>query len=629
MSKVIIIMGVSGSGKSTVGKILAKELGRQFFDADDYHPKNNLQKMSRGEPLTDEDRLPWLTELSKLINDWQEGEGVVLACSALKESYRSTLAQSGAEIDWVYLKGEFETINTRIKSREGHFMSSNMLQSQFDVLEEPTYGIQINVDNEVSRIVSSILSQINPEINKSDIGVIGLGVMGKSLSINIASHDYALSVYNRVAVNEEHTVSEFLEENDRVDSLQGFTELAAFVNSLDKPRKIVLMISAGSAIDSIIEELVPLIDEGDIIIDGGNSFYLDTENRSNYLIKKGIHFVGTGISGGEEGARNGPSIMPGGLPESYQAYGDILEAIAAKDQDGLPCCTYIGPGGSGHFVKMVHNGIEYAEMQLLAELFAIMSKDLSKEEIAAAFRQWNTTGQSSYLLEISSIIVNYKEGDEYLLDLIQDKADNKGTGSWSGKVAMDLGIPSTMINSAVFARYVSSFKNQRKKLSDNLIDDDDRTFSPLNLEVLAQAYEAARSINFHQGFVLLDEASQQYDWNLNLSEIARIWTNGCILKSQLMHRCVEFYRVQPQLIEVPEVFKQIEKSEPSLIQLLRASMDRRVATPCFSSAYNYWLAITSDKLPANLIQAQRDYFGAHTYQRTDRPEGQFFHTNWQ
>jgi 6-phosphogluconate dehydrogenase len=629
MSRVIIIMGVSGSGKSTVGKLLAKELDLQFFDADDFHPKTNVDKMSRGKPLTDEDRLPWLSELSGFINEWQDGEGAVLACSALKESYRTILAQSGADIDWVYLKGDFETINTRIKSREGHFMSSNMLQSQFGVLEEPTYGIQVNVDNEVSRIVSSILSQISPEMNKSDIGLIGLGVMGKSLSINIASHNYAQSVYNRIAPNEEHTVWEFLSENDKIDSLQGFTDLAAFVISLAKPSKIVLMISAGSAIDSIIEELLPLIDEGDIIIDGGNSFYIDTEKRQNNLIKEGIHFVGAGISGGEEGARNGPSIMPGGLAKSYEAYGNILEAIAAKDQDGLPCCAYIGPGGSGHFVKMVHNGIEYAEMQLLAELYAIMSKELSKDEIAAAFTQWNTTGLNSYLLEISSIIVNYKEGDEYLLDLIQDKADNKGTGSWSGKAAMILGIPATMIDSAVLARYISSFKNQRKKLSDNLMEEEDRTFSPLNLEVLAQAYEAARSINYHQGFALLDQASRQYDWNLNLSEIARIWTNGCILKSALMQQCVTYYKTQHQLIEVPEVFKQLNKSEEAMVELLQASMERRVAAPSFSSAYNYWLAITTDKLPANLIQAQRDYFGAHTYQRTDRPEGQYFHTVWQ
>jgi 6-phosphogluconate dehydrogenase len=622
-------MGVSGCGKSTIGKLLAKELGSQFFDADDFHPKSNVDKMSRGEPLTDEDRLPWLSKLGDLINDWQNGAGAILACSALKESYRAILAPSGTEIDWVYLKGDFETINKRMESRKGHFMDSEMLQSQFDVLEEPDYGIHVSIDSAPSKIVTSILSQIIPEMNKSEIGVIGLGVMGKSLSLNIASHKYALSVYNRTKPSEEHVISKFMSENDKVDRLQGFTDLTAFVNSLAKPRKIVLMISAGRAIDLIIEQLLPLIEKGDIIIDGGNSYYLDTEKRSDYLKDKGIYFVGAGISGGEEGARKGPSIMPGGTAESYSAYGAILEAIAAKDENGLPCCAYIGPGGSGHFVKMVHNGIEYAEMQLLAELFAIMSKDLSKEEIADLLAHWNTTDESSYLLEISSKIVNYKEGDRYLLDLIQDKAGNKGTGSWSGEVAMELGIPATMMTSAVFARYISSLKDQRMKLSDSLIVSEERILSPLDLDELAQAYKAARIINYHQGFTLLEEASRQYNWNLNLSEIARIWTNGCILKSALMQRCVTYFKTSSQLIEVPEVFKQLGKSEHAMLKLLQGSMARRVASPCFSNAYNYWLAITSDKLPANLIQAQRDYFGAHTYQRTDRADDQYFHTNWE
>ena len=250
-------------------------------------------------------------------------------------------------------------------------------------------------------------------------------------------------------------------------------------------------------------------------------------------------------------------------------------------------------------------------------------------EIAEIFGQWNTTDLSSYLLEISSKIVNFKADDNYLLDLILDKAGNKGTGSWGSKAAMDLGIPATMMNSAVFARYISSFKDQRMKLSGNLKGTNGRSSAPLNIDELAQAYRAARIINYHQGFTLLHEASKEYNWDLNLPEIARIWTNGCILKSDLMHRCVEHFTSSPQLIEVPEIFEYLEANELAMEQLLQNTMERRVAVPCFSSAYQYWIAITSDRLPANLIQAQRDFFGAHTYQRTDRPTDQFFHTNWQ
>jgi len=466
-------------------------------------------------------------------------------------------------------------------------------------------------------------------MKKSEVGVIGLGVMGKALSINIASNHFSLSVYNRIAPNEEKVISEFLTENKSFEQIQGFTELAAFINSLSKPRKIILMINAGSALDLIIAQLLPLISEGDIIIDGGNSFYLDTEKRTNYLLTKGIHFVGSGISGGEEGARKGPSIMPGGTAESYKVYGYIFEAIAAKDRNGLSCCTYIGAGGSGHFVKMVHNGIEYAEMQLLAELYAILSLEFSKEEIAVLFAKWNTTNLSSYLLEISSKIVNYKEGENYLLDFIEDKAGNKGTGSWSSKEALGMGFPSTMINDAVFARYISSFKTQRVQLSNKLKFSNSTSVTNLNLDVLEQSYKAARIINLHQGFALLHEASLQNKWHLNLSEIARIWTNGCILKSELMYQCVSYFKHSPQLLEVPKIFKFIEQSELSMSQLVQTSMNRRIATPCFSSAYQFWVSITTERLPANMIQAQRDFFGAHTYQRTDSPKDQFFHTIWE
>jgi len=301
-------------------------------------------------------------------------------------------------------------------------------------------------------------------MHKTAIGLIGLGVMGKSISLNIAENGFPISVYNRVEAGESHIVADFLNENKSFQNIQGFTNLQTFVASIEQPRKILVMIKAGTAIDSVLEQLMPILDKGDIVIDGGNSHYKDTIKRAKLLASKQLHFVGCGISGGEVGARKGPSIMPDGNLETYKHIAPILEKIAAKDTNGKPCCVPIGNNGAGHFVKMIHNGIEYAEMQLLAELYALLSKTHSNEEIAALFSEWNTRSEASYLLEITIAILRKKEGDLYLIDQILDKAKSKGTGSWSSKTALDLGIPTTMISSAVFARYISSFKEKRTAL---------------------------------------------------------------------------------------------------------------------------------------------------------------------
>ena len=464
-------------------------------------------------------------------------------------------------------------------------------------------------------------------IKKSLFGVFGLGVMGKSISLNIAEKGFSLSVYNRSEEGETNVVKNFLNTNRSFNNLKGFSDISDFIDSLEKPRKILLMIKAGATVDLVLEKLLPFLSEDDIIIDGGNSHYLHTKRRFDLLKNNGINFIGAGISGGEEGARKGPSIMPGGTKESYDAVANILESISAKDIHGEACCNYIGPDGSGHFIKMVHNGIEYVEMQLLAELFALMSKFMDYDEIANVFEQWNKGDLSSYLLDITIQILRKKEADRHLLRLILDKAGNKGTGSWSSKSAFDLGIPNTMMSSAVFARYISSFKDSRIELS-KIKKLDNTSIENLDLDVLKNAYQFARIINHHQGFELMKKASDRYNWNLSFSEIARIWTNGCIIKSDLMSTLMSVFEDNAKILKVKSIQEMLISNEKYISQILRYGIDLRVSLHSFGAAYNYWVDMTTENLPANLIQAQRDFFGSHTYQRTDSNSDNFYHTNW-
>lgn len=621
ISMIYIIMGVSGSGKTTIGKALAKATRLPFYDADDFHPTANIEKMSNGQPLNDNDRQPWLTRLAAELYNWEQTEGAILACSALKENYRQILRSKVKNITWIYLSGSFDLIYNRIQQRKGHYMKKEMLQSQFDALEVPDYGLKINISKSVGKIIHDILE------SKSDFGVIGLGVMGSNLSLNIADKGFKLSVYNRSEGNEKEVVSQFLSKNSNYKNIQGFTHLATFVESLQTPRRLLLMVKAGEVIDLVLKQLTPLLYPNDIVIDGGNSHYLDTKRRAEQLAKVNINFIGTGISGGEKGARFGASIMPGGTPESYQKVADILESIAAKDKNGQPCCAFIGKDGAGHFIKMIHNGIEYAEMQLLAECYALLKSNYSYDEIYAIFKSWDETDLSSFLLEITANIFQKKEGHQYLLDLILDKAGNKGTGSWSSQAAMQVGFPATMINDAVYARYISSFKEQRQFLENQLIINK-KTYSKIGILSLKKAYQFARIINHIQGFALIQQAADEYDWNLNFSEISRIWTNGCIIRSALMEQLVDYFKTTSNLMEHPIIWKQLNESATSTQEILTLGLQNQIATPVFSSAYQYWLGMTTGTLSANLIQAQRDYFGAHTYQRTDKDWSKSFHTKW-
>lgn len=463
-------------------------------------------------------------------------------------------------------------------------------------------------------------------MNKKAFGIIGLGVMGKSLALNILDHMFSLSVYNRTGENEENVISDFIAENT-TKNVVGFTKLPEFVASLSQPRKILIMVKAGEVVDAVINQLLPLLSENDSIIDGGNSHFKDTFRRLEFVKKQGIHFFGLGISGGEEGARKGPSLMPGGTKENYNEISEVLEAIAAKDVHGKPCCSYIGPEGAGHFVKMIHNGMEYADMQLLAEMYGLLSVTLSNEEIAAIFEEWDRGILSSYLLGITAKILKTKEQQTYVLDTILDRAGNKGTGSWSSAIALELGIPTSIKTAAVFARYTSSFKEQRTLLSTR-VKNKNRACKPVDIEGLKEAYDFARTLNLQQGLQLLQQASNKYNWELNLSEICRVWTNGCIIKSAKIVRYVAKLKTITNLFEDSEVIAALEKQELSVQKIIEYGLVQRVQVPCFYESYNYWLAMTTAKSTANLIQAQRDYFGAHGFQRVDSTSEESFHFNW-
>lgn len=464
---------------------------------------------------------------------------------------------------------------------------------------------------------------------KKQLGLIGLGVMGKSLARNFARNGIKMGLYNRfVAGSEEQVAEKAIANHQELAGASGFEDLGAFVKDLESPRKIFLMVPAGTATDMIIEELIPLLSAEDLIIDGGNAHYKQTEKRSQLLASHGIHFLGTGVSGGEAGALNGPSIMPGGSTEAYEMAKSFLEAIAAVDKNDKACCGYIGKGGAGHFVKMVHNGIEYAEMQFIAELYGIMrfAWGYSPEKIANVFESWLSTPVTGYLLEIAVDILRKKEGEVPMIDLILDKAGNKGTGSWTTIAACELGVPVPTLSAALFARYQSAFKRDRTEASNHYPQQITNTEN--NEQQLLKAYETARIINHHQGFHLINVASETYDWGISLSEVSRIWTDGCILRSALAEEAVPLLLETSNLLLHPEIIKRTIDGLSALRKMVAESSLSGSAIPCLSSALSYMEIFSKDQSTANMIQALRDYFGAHRFQRKDDPEGPFHHIKW-
>lgn len=618
-------MGVSGAGKSSVGLALSKSLKLPFYDGDDYHPQANIDKMRQGIPLEDSDRWAWLENLNLLAKGVLEKEGAVMVCSALKEAYRQRLSKDfTAACEWIYLKGSYELILKRVQSRAGHFMPPELLQSQFNTLEAPKNAIEIDVSTSITEIIEKLEMTFS---KKKEFGLFGLGVMGKSLARNMAKKGFKIALFNRHLVGvEEGVAANFKNHFPELKEVAAFDEIAAFVNELEIPRKIMLMVNAGPIVDHVIEDLLPFLVKGDILIDGGNSNYKDSKRRLDYLNTKQIQFIGAGVSGGEEGALTGPSIMPGGSKEAYTAIQPYLEAIAAKGENGKPCCSYIGEEGSGHFVKMVHNGIEYVEMELLAEMYAILTA-LGKNptEIASIFESWKSDS-NSYLLEITINILRKKEGDTPLVEKILDVAANKGTGNWTTIATAELGVPSTLIANALFARFTSSFKTQRQKVA--AIFEHSAPVQTMEEGDLLKAYHFARIINHYQGFQLISEAAKTYQWNIQLSELARVWTNGCIIKSDLMKKLVPLLKESNDLLDAPAIQNELLLLKPFANKVVAQCILSEIPTSSLSESVNFLNQLKTDRSAANIIQAQRDYFGAHTYKRINDPLQKNHHTIW-
>ena len=464
----------------------------------------------------------------------------------------------------------------------------------------------------------------------ADIAVVGLAVMGQNLILNMNDHGFVVCAFNRTV----EKVDRFLANEAKGTQIVGARSLQEMVDSLKRPRRIMLMVQAGRAVDDFIESLVPLLQPGDIIIDGGNSAYRDSQRRHTYLKEKGLLFIGTGVSGGEEGARFGPSIMPGGAPEAWPHVKAIFQSISAK-VDGEPCCDWVGEDGAGHFVKMVHNGIEYGDMQLICEAYDLMVNALGMEqgEIAQVFDQWNKTELDSFLIEITANILKYKENGEYLLPKIKDNAGQKGTGKWTAIESLDYGMPVTLIGESVFARCLSSLFDERAKASHVLKGPANTTFSGDKaqfVEAIRRALYASKIISYAQGFMLLKEAAKRFNWKLNYGGIALMWRGGCIIRSQFLGKIKEAFEKNAALenLLIDDFFTQeIHKCQDGWRQVVSQGVILGTPMPCFSTALAFYDGYRSKRLPANLIQAQRDYFGAHTYELLANP-GHYIHTNW-
>ena len=466
----------------------------------------------------------------------------------------------------------------------------------------------------------------------ADIGLIGLAVMGENLVLNMESKGFTVAVYNRTTAK----VDNFVNGRGKGKNFIGAHSIKEFIDTIERPRKVMLLIKAGQAVDDMIEELLPYLDKGDIIIDGGNSLFLDTERRLKYVESKGLLYVGSGVSGGEEGALHGPSLMPGGSEAAWPQIQPIFQAVAAKVDGNVPCCEWIGGGGSGHFVKMIHNGIEYGDMQIICEAYQIM-RDVLKmtpDEQSVAFAKWNKEELDSYLIEITADILKYKDKDgKPMVDKVLDKAGQKGTGKWTVNAALEEGVPLTLIAESVFARCLSAQKDLRVEMSKNISAPAIAHNSDKNkvVDELKYALYGAKIISYAQGYNLMMEAAKTYGWKLNLGGIAMIWRGGCIIRSSFLGDINKAFLKNPQLqnLLLDDFFKkQIELSQPKWRAVVALAITNGIAVPALSSALTYLDGLRSANLPANLLQCQRDYFGAHTYERLDAERGKFFHTDW-
>ena len=471
-------------------------------------------------------------------------------------------------------------------------------------------------------------------MNNADIGLIGLAVMGENLVMNIESRGYSVCVYNRTI----EKVTDFIQGRAKGKNIYGAKTLEELVAKLSVPRKVMLMVKAGKPVDDYIDALIPLLSPGDIIIDGGNTHYPDTSRRTKYVESKGLLLIGTGVSGGEEGALKGPSIMPGGSPDAWQHVKPIFQSIAAKVEDGTPCCDWVGNDGAGHYVKMVHNGIEYGDMQLICEAYALMKEyiGLTAEEMHEVFNKWNEGALDSYLIEITGNIFAYIDEDgEPLVEKILDTAGQKGTGKWTSVASLDEGVPLTLISEAVYSRCLSAMKDERVVASKILtgphpagkFTGDKKAF----IEDIRQALFASKIISYAQGFALMRATSDTYGWNLNYGEIALLWRGGCIIRSSFLSNIKEAFDKNPDLDNLlldPYFRDAVAQAQDGWRRVCATALTNGIAIPAFASALTYYDGYRTARLPANLLQAQRDYFGAHTYERIDKPRGEMYHTNW-
>jgi 6-phosphogluconate dehydrogenase len=460
--------------------------------------------------------------------------------------------------------------------------------------------------------------------------------MGENLVLNMESKGFTVAVFNRTTSK----VTEFVEKGrGKGKKIVGCLTTEDLVKSIKKPRKIMMMVRAGDAVDSNIEQLLPHLDKGDILIDGGNSHFPDSNRRAKYLREKGIHFVGAGVSGGEEGALKGPSIMPGGSPEAWETLKPIFQGICAKTEDGSPCCDWVGEEGSGHYVKMVHNGIEYGDMQLICEAYHMLKDVLgfTNEDLHKVFTEWNKGDLDSYLIEVTAAIFTRKDDDDpqsYVVDKILDSAGQKGTGKWTATSALDFGVPVTLIGEAVFARCLSALKDERVFASKELPGPSVKEFSGDKEKFISSvrdALYASKLVSYAQGFTLLRAAAKDFGWNLNYGGIALMWRGGCIIRSKFLGKITEAFKNNPALTNLllDPFFKQkISEAQEGWRHMCGIAISRGIPIPAMSTALSYYDGFRTERLPANLLQAQRDFFGAHTFERVDKPRGQYFHTNW-
>jgi len=474
------------------------------------------------------------------------------------------------------------------------------------------------------------------EKKKSDIGVYGLGVMGRNLALNLEEKGFRVSVYNRSEKGEEHVTIDFLQNEAWGKNITGSGELANFIETLVSPRIVLLMVKAGDPVDDVISQLLIHLKPGDIVIDGGNSHFRDSERRFEQLSELEIHFVGMGVSGGEDGARNGPSLMPGGNPEAWSRIEPILKKISARNPKNEPCCEWIGSSGAGHFVKMTHNGIEYADMQLLAESYHLMKNllKLKSDEIAGIFRKWNKGDLESYLVEITADIIHRKDGDGTpLLDKILDVAGQKGTGKWTAETALDLGIPLPLSTAAVMNRFASGLDSLRKRNAQNFGDPEAEIPGDLPgvVKELESALIVSRILSLTEGFMLIDHASQRFGWEIDSASVAGIWQGGCIIRSAMLKHIRAFFLREESsrfLPDSPHLNHLLHEHLPGLRNTVSLAVKNGIPVPGMSAAVSYFDTLRSDRLPLNLVQAQRDYFGSHQYERRDRERGEFYHTDW-